>query len=253
MKNAQFEGKVVVITGSGRGIARQVAIDFAADGARVAVVDLVPERAQAVVKEILAVGGAVIPVVCDVRDEASVRTMVREVMGAYKRVDVLVNAAGGYTLGRKTHEMTEDDWDMVVDSNLKGMFLCCKHVIPHMLKAGGGRIINFSSNAGRTSSPALGVHYTAAKAGVLGLTRHLAKEYAPHQILVNSIAPGPALVERNREILDEEGLEQLRKEIPLGRYAEPSDLSAAVRFLAGDGARHITGATLDVNGGYVMV
>ena len=142
---------------------------------------------------------------------------------------------------------------MVVDSNLKGIFLCCKHVIPHMLKAGGGRIINFSSNAGRTSSPALGVHYTAAKAGVLGLTRHLAKEYAKHQILVNTIAPGPALVERNYEILDAEGIERLREEIPLGRYAEPSDLSAAVRFLASDGARHITGATLDVNGGYVMV
>jgi NAD(P)-dependent dehydrogenase (short-subunit alcohol dehydrogenase family) len=142
---------------------------------------------------------------------------------------------------------------MVVDSNLKGTFLCCKHVIPHMLKAGGGRIINFSSNAGRTSSPALGVHYTAAKAGVLGLTRHLAKEYAARQILVNTIAPGPALVERNFEIMTEEAREQLRQDIPLGRYAEPSDLSAAVRFLASDGARHITGATLDVNGGYVMV
>src|SRR5712691_2108511 len=113
--------------------------------------------------------------------------------------------------------------------------------------------ISRASSAGRTSSPALGVHYTAAKAGVLGLTRHLAKEYAAHQILVNTIAPGPALVERNYEILDAAGLERLRQEIPLGRYAEPSDLSAAVRFLASDGARHITGATLDVNGGYVMV
>src|SRR5258705_10171605 len=110
MKTGQFEGKNVVITGAGRGIARQVAIDFANDGARVAVVDLVPERAQAVVKEILAVGGAAIPVVCDIRDEASVRAMVREIMGAHKRIDVLVNAAGGYTLGRKTHEMTEADW-----------------------------------------------------------------------------------------------------------------------------------------------
>ena len=112
MKTGPFEGKSVVITGAGRGIARQVAIDFAADGAPVSAVDLVPDRAQAVVKEILAVGGAAIPVVCDVRDEASVRTMVREVMGAHKRIDVLVNAAGGYTLGRKTHEMTEDEWDM---------------------------------------------------------------------------------------------------------------------------------------------
>jgi len=246
-------GRVVVITGAGRAIARQVALDFAREGARVVVVDMIEERAKRTVTEIEAAGSTALAVACDVRDEPAVRSMVEQTVRTFGRVDVLVNAAGGYTLGRVTHELSADDWDMVVDSNLKGMFLCCKHVIPHMLKAGGGRIINFSSNAGRTSSPALGVHYTAAKAGVLGLTRHLAKEYAPHQILVNSIAPGPALVERNREILDEEGLEQLRKEIPLGRYAEPSDLSAAVRFLAGDGARHITGATLDVNGGYVMV
>src|SRR5258708_40074082 len=114
--------------------------------------------------------------------------------------------------------MTEAGWDMVVGSNLKGSFLCCKHVLPPMMEAGGGRIINFSSNAGRTSSPALGVHYTAAKAGVLGLTRHLAREYAAHQILVTTIAPGPALAERNYAILDAERIERLLKTLPLGRY-----------------------------------
>jgi NAD(P)-dependent dehydrogenase (short-subunit alcohol dehydrogenase family) len=96
------------------------------------------------------------------------------------------------------------------------------------------------------------VHYTATKAGVLGLTRHLAKEYAPHQILVNTVAPGPADVERNAEILTPEAREQLRRDIPLGRFAEPEDISAVVLFLASEGARHITGATIDVNGGYVM-
>ncbi len=205
MSNASGKPRVVIVTGAGRAIPRQVALDFAREGDRVVVVDMVADRAKRTVAEIETAGGTALAVACDVRDEAAV------------------------------------------------IFLCCKHVIPHMLAAGGGRIINFSSNAGRTSSPALGVHYTAAKAGVLGLTRHLAREYAAHQILVNTIAPGPALVERNYEILDAEGIERLRKEIPLGRYAEPSDLSAAVRFLAGDGARHITGATLDVNGGYVMV
>jgi NAD(P)-dependent dehydrogenase (short-subunit alcohol dehydrogenase family) len=253
MEKASGSGRVVVITGAGRGIARQVALDFAAEGARVAVVDMIEERAKRTVGEIEAAGGAALAVACDVRDETSVQQMVEQTVRTYGRIDVLVNAAGGYTMGRVSHELSAEDWDMVVDSNLKGSFLTCKHVIPHMLKAGGGRIVNFSSNAGRTSSPALGVHYTAAKAGVLGLTRHLAKEYASHQILVNTIAPGPALVERNFEIMSEEGREQLRKDIPLGRYAEPSDLSAAVRFLASDGARHITGATLDVNGGYVMV
>jgi NAD(P)-dependent dehydrogenase (short-subunit alcohol dehydrogenase family) len=245
--------RVVVVTGAGRGIARRVALDFAGEGARVVVVDLVEERAKRTTAEIEAGGGTALAIVCDVRDEASVRRMVEDTASAFGQIDVLVNAAGGYTLGRVSHELAAEDWDMVLDSNLKGSFLCCKHVIPHMLRAGGGRIVNFSSNAGRTSSPALGVHYTAAKAGVLGLTRHLAREYAPQGILVNTIAPGPARVERNFEILGEEAMEQLRKDIPLGRYAEPEDLSAAVRFLASEGARHITGATLDVNGGYVMV
>ena len=246
-------GKVVVITGGGRGIARQVALDFAREGARVVVVDLIEGRAKRTVAEIESAGGTALAIPCDVRDEASVQQMVEQTTRTFDRVDVLVNAAGGYTLGRVSHQLSSEDWDMVLDSNLKGSFLCCKHVLPHMMKGGGGRIINFSSNAGRTSSPALGVHYTAAKAGVLGLTRHLAKEYASHNILVNTVAPGPALVERNYEIMTEEAREQLRKDIPLGRYAEPADLSAVVRFLASEGARHITGATIDVNGGYVMV
>jgi 3-oxoacyl-[acyl-carrier protein] reductase len=246
-------GKVVVVTGAGRGIARQVAIDFARDGARVVAVDLVEDRAKRTVAEIEAASGTALPVTCDVRDEGAVQQMAEYAARTFGRIDILVNAAGGYTLGRVSHELSAEDWDMVLDSNLKGSFLCCKHVIPYMLKAGGGRIVNFSSNAGRTSSPALGVHYTAAKAGVLGLTRHLAKEYADRQILVNTVAPGPALVERNFEIMTEQGREQLRRDIPLGRYAEPSDLSAVVRFLTSEGARHITGATIDVNGGYVMV
>ncbi len=253
MASTEGAGKVVVVTGAGRGIARRVALDFAADGACVAVADLVEERATRTAAEIEAAGGTALAVACDVRDEVAVQRMVEQAIRAFGRIDVLVNAAGGYTLGRVSHQLSAEDWDMVLDSNLKGSFLCCKHVIPHMMGAGGGRIVNFSSNAGRTSSPALGVHYTAAKAGVLGLTRHLAKEYAPHRILVNTIAPGPALVERNFEIMSAEAREQLRKEIPLGRFAEPEDLSAAVRFLASEGARHITGATLDVNGGYVMV
>jgi 3-oxoacyl-[acyl-carrier protein] reductase len=245
--------KVVIVTGAGRGIARRVALDFAAQGWRVAVVDLIEERAKNTTKEIEASGGTALSVACDVRTEGTVRDMVEQTVRTWGRVDALVNAAGGYTLGRVTHELSVADWDMVMDSNLKGSFLCAKFVIPHMLKAGGGRIINFASNAARTSSPALGVHYTATKSGVLGLTRHLAKEYAPHKILVNTVAPGPADVERNTEILSPEAREQLRREIPLGRFAEPEDIAGVVLFLASDAAGFITGATIDVNGGYVMV
>src|SRR5256712_5530269 len=221
MTNASGKPRVVIVTGAGRAIPRQVALDFAREGDRVVVVDMVADGANGTVAEIGTAGGTALAVACDVRDEPAVRSMVEQTVRAFGRVDVLVNAAGGYTLGRVTHELSAEDWDMVVDSNLKGIFLCCKHVIPHMLAAGGGRIINFSSNAGRTSSPALGVHYTAAKAGVLGLTRHLAKEYAAQQILVNTIAPGPALVERNFEIMSEEAREQLRQEIPSAATPSP--------------------------------
>ena len=245
--------KVVIVTGAGRGIARRVALNFAAQGWRVAVVDLIEERAKTTTKEIEGTGGTALALMCDVRAEGSVRDMVEQTVRMWSRVDVLVNAAGGYTLGKVTHELSVADWDMVMDSNLKGCFLCAKFVLPHMIKAGGGRIINFASNAARTSSPALGVHYTATKAGVLGLTRHLAKEYAPHKILVNTVAPGPADVERNAEILSAEEREQLRRDIPLGRFAEPEDIAGVVLFLASDAASFITGATIDVNGGYVMV
>jgi NAD(P)-dependent dehydrogenase (short-subunit alcohol dehydrogenase family) len=245
--------KVVIVTGAGRGIARRVGLDFAAQGWRVAVVDLVAERAKSTTQEIERAGGTALALVCDVRQEPAVRDMVEQTVRTWGRVDALVNAAGGYTLGRVSHELSVADWDMVMGSNLKGSFLCAKFVLPHMIQARGGRIINFASNAARTSSPALGVHYTAAKAGVLGLTRHLAREYAPYGILVNTVAPGPADVERNAEILTPEAREQLRRDIPLGRFAEPEDIAAVVLFLASDAARHITGATIDVNGGYVMV
>ncbi len=139
MSEASGKGRVVVITGAGRAIARQVALDFAGEGARVVVVDMVEERAKRTVAEIETAGGVALAVACDVRDETAVQSMVEQTVRTFGRVDVLVNAAGGYTMGRVTHELSSEDWDMVVDSNLKGIFLCCKHVIPHMLKAGGAR------------------------------------------------------------------------------------------------------------------
>jgi NAD(P)-dependent dehydrogenase (short-subunit alcohol dehydrogenase family) len=145
-----------------------------------------------------------------------------------------------------------DEWDMVVDSNLKGSFLCAKYAVPLLRKRGGGRIINFSSNAGRTVSPLLGCSYTAAKAGVIGLSRHLAKEFAPENILVNTVAPGPAEGDRLADRLDEGGRAALAGQIPLGRLATAGDIAGVVLFLASDAARFMTGAILDVNGGYVL-
>lgn len=149
--------------------------------------------------------------------------------------------------------MPESEWDMVLNSNLKGSFVCAKFVIPHMLRQGGGRIINFSSNAGRTYSPWLGSCYTVAKTGIIGLTRHLAREYAQNQILVNTIAPGPTRGERVNDLTgDAEGERAMAAMIPLGRLGEADDIAKVALFLASDAASFMTGAILDVNGGFVL-
>lgn len=246
--------RVVVVTGAGRGIAASVVHRFVKEGARVAVVDLVAERAEAVAADGNRLGpGKAIGLSCDVRVSASVHDMIDQVHQSFGPVDVLVNAAGSYFQYKPTHETTEEEWDSVIDSNLKGIFLCCKAVLPDMMTRRQGRIINFASNAARSVATALGVEYTAAKTGVLGLTRHMAKEYGSYNILVNTIAPGPTDVTRVRETTTPEFFEAIRKSIPLGRLAEPDEIAAVVQFLASDAASFITGATIDANGGIIMV
>ena len=250
----QFAGKVALVTGAGRGMGKRIAERFAREGAAVGVCDLVADRAETVARDIAAAGGKALAVTADVRDEAAVSAMVDRLIAQYGRIDILVNAAGGYGQPfRATHEMPESEWDMVLDSNLKGSFLCVKMVVPHMIRQGGGRIINFSSNAGRTYSPWLGSCYTAAKAGIIGLTRHLSREYARYGILVNTVAPGPTRGERVSDLVgDGKGQEEMAGQIPLGRLGEPDDVANVVLFVASDAARFMTGAILDVNGGFVL-
>ncbi len=238
----------VVITGAGRGMARDLGVAFARQGARVCLSDLNEAAAQEAGRSIGGIGFG-----CDVRDEAAVATVIAATVEAFGGVDVLVNAAGGYGAAfRATHETPADEWDMVLESNLKGSFLTAKHAVPHMIAGGGGVIVNIASNAGRTVSPLLGASYTAAKAGVIGLTRHLSREYARHNIRVNTIAPGPMAGERLKDLLDADGLAALEGQIPLGRLAQPTDIIDAILFLASPQAAFITGAILDVNGGYVL-
>jgi len=200
-----------------------------------------------------ALGSSVTGVTMDVRSPESVAAGVR----AAGPVDILINNAGGslYT-PRDLAEIAEEHWDLVLDVNLKGAFLCAQAVVPAMRKRGGGRIINVSSIGGRTASPVTGVAYAAAKAGLIGLTRRLARELGPDGITVNAIAPGTVLsgermvslwgelsdVERGRVLAD----------IPLGRLSTAEEQADVVVFLAGPGARYITGAVLDVNGGRFM-
>ena len=179
-------------------------------------------------------------------------SMVAATMARFGRIDALVNAAGAYgELYKATHETTLEEWDLVINSNLKGSFLCAKAIIPHMLEAGRGRIINFSSNAGRTVSPILGPSYTVAKTAILGLTRHLAHEYAARGILANTIAPGPVDSGRVRGLIGENA-KNLAAQIPIGRLADPTEIADVVAFLASHSARYMTGAIVDVNGGYVL-
>ena len=248
-----FADMSVIVTGAGRGMGRSLARAFAERGAAVCLGDLDGAAAEAAAREIRDRGGRAVAVEADVRHEAPVARMIAAAVQAHGRIDVLVNAAGGYGEGfRRSHETPEAEWDMVVDSNLKGSFLCAKHAIPHMVAGGGGRIINFSSNAGRTVSPLLGCSYTAAKAGVIGLTRHLSREYAAQKILVNTIAPGPVRGDRLADLLDGAGMQDLAGQIPLGRLAEPEDIVGVVLFMASPESGFMTGAILDVNGGYVL-
>lgn len=246
--------KTAIITGAGRGIARGVSQALASQGWQVAVCDIVAERAQDTGQEIAGAGGNVIAVETDIASEISVQKMVKQVHDKWGQIDLLVNAAGSYGQAfRPTHETPVDEWQNVIGSNLTGYFLCAKHVLPHMVAQGSGQIINFASNAGRSVSPLLGASYTAAKTGVIGLTRHLAHEYGQHGIRVNTIAPGPVNGERVSELIgDDQSQAQLAAQMPLGRLAETQDIVDVVLFMASDASRFMTGAILDVNGGYVL-
>jgi NAD(P)-dependent dehydrogenase (short-subunit alcohol dehydrogenase family) len=250
----RFAGKVALITGAGRGMGKSIAAAFAREEAAVGVCDIVADRAQAATQTILDAGGRAIALTADVSSEADVKAMTDRLVGEYGRIDVLVNVAGAYGLkGRATHEMPESEWDLVLDSNLKGSFVCAKFVLPYMLRQGDGRIVNFASNAARSYSPWLGACYTVAKTGILGLTRHLAREYADRGIRVNTIAPGPTKGDRVMDLVgDADGEREMAAMIPMGRLGEAKDIAKATLFVASDDAAFITGAILDVNGGFVL-
>jgi 3-oxoacyl-[acyl-carrier protein] reductase len=249
-----FAGRVFLITGAGQGICAVLARTVAGLGARVAVADIVEARATATADRIAAAGGEALALAMDVGSEPTVQSGIDRVIAAWGKVDVLVNGAGSYGAAfRATDETPVAEWDDVFASNVRGTFLCAKVVVPHMLRAGGGRIINISSNAGRSVSPLLGCSYTAAKAAVIGITRHLSREYAAGGILVNTVCPGPVDGERvSRLVGPGKNSNALADSIPLGRLATPQDIADAIVFLASDAARFVTGAILDVSGGLVL-
>jgi 3-oxoacyl-[acyl-carrier protein] reductase len=242
-----LEGRVALVTGGGRGIGRSIALDLARAGCHVAVNYYVePERAEQTVADLIALGVDAIAVAGDVGVAADVRRMIDDVIGAFARLDVLVNNAGTQTW-TPFLDVTEQEWDLVIRTNLKGSFLCTQAAARHMKDHGGGVIVNIGSGCNKVPFPGL-VAYTASKGGIEMLTKVSAVELAPHRIRVNCVAPGAVEVERTRqELPDYAGT--WGRVTPLGRVGTPEDIARAVVFLAGDESSFITGQTLWVDGG----
>jgi 3-oxoacyl-[acyl-carrier protein] reductase len=247
---AEFSGKTVLVTGGGSGIGAATCRQFAAFGADVHVIDRDGAAAERVAVEIGHNAKASAHQL-DVSDAAGWTKLADGVAAASGGIDVLVNCAG--TITQKTlATMTTEEWDRVVGVNLGGTFNGIHAVIPHMRTKGGGAIVNIASVAGRRISFGGGANYSASKAGVLGLTRHAAYELAPDKIRVNAVCPGPTATPFSGAAPTPEQKTQRAKKIPLGRMVEPEDIADAVLFLAGDGAKMVTGIALDVDGGVLI-
>lgn len=242
----RFQERTVVISGAGHGIGRQIALDFAAEGAQVGVNDVDGKRASAVAGEIAAAGGRSLELAADIRSAAQVEHMMDELSARFGAPHIVVNNAGIYP-NSLIVDMSEEEWDRVWDINMKGMFLLSRAALRHMIGSeSGGKIVNMSSTASIRARVGA-AHYCASKAAISMFTQVLALEAAEHNIQVNAVAPG--LVEVPDWGLDQAFIDALVSMTPRGRIGYPSDISAMVRYLASDEADFITGSVMIVDGG----
>jgi NAD(P)-dependent dehydrogenase (short-subunit alcohol dehydrogenase family) len=248
---AGLQGKSVLLTGATGGIGREVALAFGAAGARVAAVDLDAGRVEAVVAEIE--GGRHLALAYDLRPVAGHAALVERVIAEFGTLDVLVQTAAVLVRRPSVFDVTEDDWDFQHDINLKAGFFLAQAAAKAMRDQGtGGRIINFTSQGWQSGGYGGSVAYAATKGGIVSMTRGLARSLAPDRITVNAVSPGAADTAMMRSGMDEAGLVAVAAQIPLGYMARPSQLAGTVLFLASDHADYITGATINVSGGWLM-
>ena len=247
-----LKNKIAIITGSGQGMGKQCALTLSKMGMKTVINDLDETKAQNTA-DIIQESGSDVLVACG---NVSLKNDVQEVIGKtikrFGSIHVLINNAG-VLRPTKFLDISEDEWDWIISVNLKGTFLFSQAVLFHMRKQGWGRIINFSSTAGKNVSTVGGAHYTAAKAGILGLTRHLAKEESSFGITVNAVCPGLIDTEMVRETVKENDIKKYIDSFPIKRLGTPNEVASLVGFLVSEDSGYITGASFDINGGDLMV
>lgn len=246
----QLKDQVAIVTGASRGIGKATALELAKVGAKVVVnYARSSDAADGVVKDIINAGGEAVALQADVSQSDQVDNLIKETLDKYSRINVLVNNAG-ITKDTLMMRMKLEQWQAVINLNLTGVFLCTKAVTKTMLKQRSGRIINIASVAGQMGNPGQ-ANYSAAKAGVIGMTKTVAKELASRGVTVNAVAPGFIATDMTQDL---KGEEEILKMIPLGRYGNPEEIAGMIRFLAADpAAAYITGQTFNVDGGMVMI
>jgi 3-oxoacyl-[acyl-carrier protein] reductase len=249
----EISGRVVAVTGAAQGIGACTARAFAAQGAKVACLDIDEKGASEVAREITARGGNAIVIRTDVTDEKSVQDAIARTVSELGGLDVLVTSAGGYGRLATVEDMPIEEWDKTVALNMRGTFLCCKTAIPHLKKSKAGRIITIASISGRTISSTTSPAYAASKAAVIQLTRFLAYTLGQYGITANSVAPITTLTPRVRALRTQESIDQISSQVPMKRLPEPEEHADVVVFLASDGAGYLNGTVMDTNGGKVMM
>ncbi len=245
----RLKDKVAIITGSARGLGRVFALRFGKEGAKLTICDVLD--CEAVAEEIKAIGGEVLVLKTDVTSEENTAEMVKKTVDRFGKIDILVNNAaviGGKDFMKPPEQLVAKEWDRILAVNVKGVFLCCKAVIPYMKKQGRGKIINIASTTAFTGLP-LFLHYSTTKGGIVTMTRGLARALGDFNINVNAVAPGLVMTEAMQTIFSEEDAKQVLETQLIKKSIQPEDIAGAVVFLASDEANMITGQTLGVNAG----